>query len=532
MNLGLGSMARRGFSAGGWSGLLVFALVLFSAACGTEVTRLPGSQSQLDLRVYTPPFQDAFAGVSTLRLELRFEDGSSLERVVDQSASEFLLDGAPATGVVLRLEGLDLDHQVVASGQSIPFDLIDGQTVQVDLLFARTGEFTRLLNGLNHARFGHTATATADGRVLVFGGAGAGDLDTPTQLAPPELYDPRQQVSCGFDNFECPTYPAADARFGHSATALEQGRVLVFGGRDGGGQLHPTALIYESDGAAFRVLSGIDPLRIRPRAHHAAAVMQFEDDGAGGFREGVLISGGEVEVGGQAQATNNSMLFDSGTEVFTDPDLVMFNSRMRHSVTVFGAERRLVLLAGGRSANGLLGPVELFNGRAFETVIPIGQGAAAGLASPRLNHVALEVDGEVLIVGGDDGLHSMDAPEKFVYSGGLGTGVFTLAVQAAHADHRLRTGSMPVVTPDGGMLMAGGEAWDGFERIQLDSSEVFLPEADSTDGSFFEAAPLGHALSFSSRARLPGGGLLFCGGLEPGPDGPVPSAQVWYYNPR
>jgi hypothetical protein len=39
------------------------------------------------------------------------------------------------------------------------------------------------------------------------------------------------------------------------------------------------------------------------------------------------------------------------------------------------------------------------------------------------------------------------------------------------------------------------------------------------------------ALSFASVTRLSGGGLLFAGGLKRGPDGPVPSDEVWYFNP-
>src|SRR5215470_19241532 len=71
------------------------------------------------------------------------------------------------------------------------------------------------------ARFGHTATLLSDGKVLIAGGAGRGGDCTTTGTT--ELYDP---VSAIWE----PAHPMASARGFHSATLLLNGKVLITGG--------------------------------------------------------------------------------------------------------------------------------------------------------------------------------------------------------------------------------------------------------------------------------------------------------------
>lgn len=78
----------------------------------------------------------------------------------------------------------------------------------------------RPAGALGQARSGHTATLLADGRVLVVGGRGA---DATVELASAELFDPRS-------NRWKKAAPMAQGRAGHTATLLTDGRVLVTGG--------------------------------------------------------------------------------------------------------------------------------------------------------------------------------------------------------------------------------------------------------------------------------------------------------------
>jgi len=78
---------------------------------------------------------------------------------------------------------------------------------------------------LAEARAGHTATALPDGRVLVVGG---GVRDGMVLLAPAEVWVPAT-ASFGAAG------SLAEAREGHTATLLPDGRVLVVGGFGGDG---------------------------------------------------------------------------------------------------------------------------------------------------------------------------------------------------------------------------------------------------------------------------------------------------------
>lgn len=73
---------------------------------------------------------------------------------------------------------------------------------------------------LKNARYLHTATRLADGRVLVVGGRG---IDGTKELDSVELYEPKKNRWA-----DGPKLPAG--RSGHTATLLPDGRVLVTGG--------------------------------------------------------------------------------------------------------------------------------------------------------------------------------------------------------------------------------------------------------------------------------------------------------------
>ena len=93
------------------------------------------------------------------------------------------------------------------------------------------------------ARLGQTATLLRDGRVLTVGGLSSYLLGTATASA--ELFDPATSTFS-------PTGSMSAARFVHSATLLADGRVLIAGGREsgGGGDLM-SAELYEPTSGTF-----------------------------------------------------------------------------------------------------------------------------------------------------------------------------------------------------------------------------------------------------------------------------------------
>jgi hypothetical protein len=85
---------------------------------------------------------------------------------------------------------------------------------------ATSGTWT-LTGSLHDARYSHTATLLQDGRVLVAGGQDANVV----ALASAELYDPQSGIWSLTGSLH-------QARDFHTATLLQDGRVLVAGGAD------------------------------------------------------------------------------------------------------------------------------------------------------------------------------------------------------------------------------------------------------------------------------------------------------------
>jgi Galactose oxidase, central domain len=108
-----------------------------------------------------------------------------------------------------------------------------------------TGIFTPTAD-LAAARWGHTATLLPNGRVLITGGADlTGGFDTSSNnLASAELYDPASGTFT-------PTASLAAARASHTATRLSDGRVLITGGYDSRSSALASAELYDPASGTF-----------------------------------------------------------------------------------------------------------------------------------------------------------------------------------------------------------------------------------------------------------------------------------------
>ncbi|HUG10679.1 MAG TPA: kelch repeat-containing protein, partial [Opitutaceae bacterium] len=207
-------------------------------------------------------------------------------------------------------------------------------------------------------RKGHTATVLNDGRVLIVGGR-----DAAGDLASAELFDPTSRSFSWIGAMET-------ARSGHAATLLPDGRVLVTGGNGAAGALASAEIF---DPAAIVSFSAVTSTMGAARVGHTATLMA---DGR------VLIAGGD--------AAGTAEWFDSATGAFPGALIAMTEIRSKHTATAVGDG--LVLVAGGGSNT-----VEFFD--AAEGTFAAWPRA---MNEVRIGHSAVaNADDTVLMVGGE-----------------------------------------------------------------------------------------------------------------------------------
>lgn len=156
------------------------------------------------------------------------------------------------------------------------------------------------------------------------------------------------------------------------ASAVLDGRVWVIGGLTAAG---PTSTVESYDPATDRWSAGPDlPIAV----HHAAATVYHGE---------VVVLGGFVSAGNlYAQATDRTFALRSGAWVEL-PRL-----RRPRGAAAAAAVADSLVLAGGRDALALVGPTEVFDGKAWRDAEPI---------PTRRDHLAAVSDGRsVFTVGG------------------------------------------------------------------------------------------------------------------------------------
>jgi Galactose oxidase, central domain/Bacterial Ig-like domain (group 2)/Kelch motif len=186
-----------------------------------------------------------------------------------------------------------------------------------------TGTFTQT-GSMAVGRFLHTATLLQNGKVLVVGGA---LTSTSDPVASAELYDP---VTGSFTM----TGAMATAREQHTATLLADGRVLIVGGTTptGTGNLQPTATveIYDPSTGSFSVTGSM----AEARSLHTATLLPSGN---------VLVAGGGVE-------NSTAELYDPATGSFSITG-GMEIGRSGHTATLL--PNGSVLVSGGGILAGL-----------------------------------------------------------------------------------------------------------------------------------------------------------------------------------
>jgi MBG domain/MBG domain (YGX type)/Abnormal spindle-like microcephaly-assoc'd, ASPM-SPD-2-Hydin/Bacterial Ig-like domain (group 2)/Galactose oxidase, central domain len=259
-------------------------------------------------------------------------------------------------------------------------------TAVAEIYNPATKVFTAV-NVMNTARYRHTATVLSNGMVLIAGGEDANGAP----LASAELYDPASQT---FTPISTPGGSLSVARYAHTATMLNTGKILFAGGYGATGELNSAELFDPSTLTfAFTSVAGVPPTTTSlsvARYQHTATLLNS------GL---VLIVGGSDSSGNPI--ANGTEVYDPVAGTFAYAGLAptyagLITPRFSHSATLL--RDGTVLVAGGSvdNAGTLTASAEV-----YDPTVGHFSPAASPLGTARSQHTAtVLVDGSVLLAGG------------------------------------------------------------------------------------------------------------------------------------
>jgi hypothetical protein len=368
----------------------------------------------------------------------------------------------------------------VQPSTSAPATLPPGGTVaNTGANAPRSGNWTAA-NAMATAREQHTATIMTDGRVLVAGGL-QGSGGSTSALASAEVYDPVSGAWTAAASMSA-------ARAGHTATAFANGRVLVVGGENQGGAVAGAELYDPATnkwsaagqlqraryGHAAVLLTNGKVLVVGGRASASAPISSTElyDPAANSWSAGpnlsvarsdltatLLDDGRVLVVGGDATASTTSAP-QAATDLI-DPTgraasrgVNMGAGRADQTATLLLDGR--VLVTGGTSGSPR---AEVF-APALGTWSPV----AAPSAARRFPVAVLLPSGQVLVAGGAD-TSALSSAE--VYSPVTNTWLATPGMGTARWEHTL------TLLQNGQVLAVGGSATFNRSAAPAASAEIF-----------------------------------------------------------
>jgi MBG domain/Kelch motif/Galactose oxidase, central domain len=298
---------------------------------------------------------------------------------------------------------------------------------------------------LNSARRSHTATLLQDGKILVVGGDAASGL-----VGHAEIFDPASLTSSNIA-----ANPIA-LRTDHTATLLADGRVLIIGGVDGNGSLASTEF-YSPYSVPAPAFSAGPPLQ-RTRSGHTSTVL------ANGK---ILIIGGD--------ASGSAEIYDPATQTFSLVSGSLNTPRQYHSAALLNSGK-ILIVGGVVGTNTVLNSAEIYDPQT-QTFTP----ASGPMQTPRgLALLRVLPDGKVQVIGGD-GEFSMEMFDPATNS------FIALAHIPPHEDHldsiitsRTRSALITTIIQQNPVLQGQPELTPQFIALlnRLDHTVTEIPQSN------------------------------------------------------
>lgn len=320
-----------------------------------------------------------------------------------------------------------------------------------------------------------------------------------------------------------PTNGAADptkcslltaARSGHSATLLNDGRVLIVGGYVDtevttgiwSREYLDTAEVYDPNTGLFTL---VGPLKTK-RAFHTAT--KLKDSG------NVMVVGGETKLNDAPGPLQSAELFDVRANAFGKPFLLEGGARSRHTATQDSQGR--ILFAGGASRLASGNPEPIVDTFATSTAWydPTAPAATPFKSGPsiskvRVDHAAVLLHtGHMMLIGGWDGTEYLDNSLFFVYRDGQFRDVPDTALNSIRIDRRGALTAVRLPQENASIVIVAGGVGPG----DAPGQSVIKKTAQSVDVLLAEVHPISGELA-ARRAQhcavpVPNDGVLIIGG--------------------
>jgi hypothetical protein len=247
----------------------------------------------------------------------------------------------------------------LAQGQTTIQAVFEGVAASTTVTFS--GQSFVPVGDLNNSRWGHTATLLQNGQVLIVGGE---SQNSTLQTA--EIYDPVTKTFSGTGSLNVP-------RLFHVATLLPDGTVLVVGGEHDLGDIGSVnslgAEIYDPSTGSFTLIA--------PDVTFAVS-------------SATLLSSGKVLL----MEIPQNQIYDPASQTFTNNSADTYPTNS-DGETVTAFDDGTALIAGGGGFSGFLANAEIYNSANGVYT------AVSNLLVPRAFHTAtLLKSGKVLIAGG------------------------------------------------------------------------------------------------------------------------------------
>lgn len=363
-----------------------------------------GNGAELDVKILSPSMVDSalddpFQRVTTLQFRVFDADTKEIVQNVTASlsSSKVSLNDLP-TGQPLKIRATGYaSSEIVSWGESARFKLPEGRSSEVistvitlrkvdtwSPVLYREGDVTGAA-ALNKQRAAHTATRLDDGRVLFIGGFQNTEAE-PSYVASVELLDPASGQLYRMDAEQA-------RRAHHSAIDLPGGLILVSGGESSIVQTSGATTLYTRDDNVMFDQTSLEwmtaptlPLFTKARAHHRAGLF---DKGT------VQFYGGTSNASGTLSAPGDT-LYQPDQRTFLDGSTA---GRTGHAMAPLSNGYFQVVFGGKTSDGTLADKLLIFNSS--------GGSVQERSASARLHPAVLPYDMGVFAMGGFD---THDAP--------------------------------------------------------------------------------------------------------------------------